>query len=52
MTCPFWSIARYKYTQRPATFSYGRVHEPAIPGDVSARPSGVDQLGVNRCTHR
>ena len=52
MTCPCWSIARYRYTQRPATFRYGLVDEPAVPGDVPAGPGGVDQLGVNRCTHR
>ena len=44
MTCPCWSIARYRYTQLPSNLQVGLVHEPAIPGDVPAGPGCVDQL--------
>jgi hypothetical protein len=43
MTCPNWSTARYRQTQRSQTFCGGLVHVPAIADPVSAEPGRVGQ---------
>ena len=52
MTCPTWSIARYRQTHRPATFTYVSSANQRSPGACRhGRAASIDN-GVKRCTHR
>jgi hypothetical protein len=44
MTCPCWSIARYRWVQRPATLTYVFVDEPPIARRAACGARGVDEL--------
>ena len=45
MTCPCWSIARYRYVQRPDDLHVRLIDEPPVTGSMAARPGSFDELG-------
>ena len=51
MTWPNWSIARYKYVPRPATFTYVSSANHRSPGAWRHSQAASISNGVTRCTH-
>jgi hypothetical protein len=52
MTCPCWSIARYRYTHRPATFKYVSSTNQRSPATCRLGQAASINSGVNGCTPR
>jgi hypothetical protein len=52
MTWPYWSIAQYIYTHRPATFTYVSSTNHRFPTTCRQGRAASISSGVNRCTQR